>query len=90
MKNVAYLLALSAGMLTLSGCDWFGCGKKSDDMAAEKAMAANEATPSEATNVASAEGMEQSATEQKIEEAPVATAEADTTMPMNPVEEKAA
>ena len=84
MKNVAYMFALAASLLTVSG--FLGCGsdKKADDLGEHRPMAANEAT----AVVASAEVAEQTATEQKVEEAPVATAEAAATMPMN--EEKAA
>lgn len=90
MKNVASLFALAAGLLTVSGCGWFGGDKKVEDTSAEhKSVAVNDVAAEAVTTVASAEGVEQSATEeQKIEEAPVATAEAPATMPMN--EEKAA
>ncbi len=88
VKNVAYMFALAASLLTVSG--FMGCGndKRADDSAEHKSMAANEVTTEASTVVASAEVAEQTATEQKVEEASVATAEAATTMPMN--EEKAA
>ena len=82
------MFTLVAGLLTVSGCGFFGGDKKAEDTAAEsKSIAANEAEAT--TVVASAEGVEQSATEvQKVEEAVVETAQASATMPMN--EEKAA
>ena len=90
MKNVAYVLALAAGVLTLSGCcDWF-CKKpaQADQAAESKALAENE--------VAAPAPVEEATTAPTEEAAPVA--EENTTvaqaaaMPMNDVatEQKAA
>jgi hypothetical protein len=94
VKNVAYVLALAAGVLTLSGCcDWF-CKKpaKTEQAAESKALAENDvAAPAteEATPVAPTENVEAATTAPVEENATVAQAAA---MPMNDVatEQKAA
>lgn len=95
MKNVAYGFALSAVLLTVSGCNWFGwsCNKNTEQQTEEtKAVAENEAPAAveAATAVADATpAVEENATPE-VETEKVATAD---TMPMNEVateEEKAA
>lgn len=105
VKNVTYLFALAAGLLTVSGCCGWFCGDKKNDQAVaaeSKPLAENEAATEAAeavTPVASAEGaVEQVATEEtKVATETVAAAEAPASaMPMNevaaaaPAEEKAA
>ena len=99
VKNVTYLFALAAGLLTVSGCSGWFCGDKKNNQAVaaeSKPLAENEvateATAVEAsteatTPVASAEGaVEQVATEEKVATETVAAAEAPASaMPMNEV-----
>ena len=86
MKNVAYMFALAAGLLTMSGCDYnfFGGAKKEASAPTETKPLAENAAEEATTVVASAEvaidaAVEAAATEQATE----STVVAEATMPMN-------
>ncbi len=94
MKNVAYVIALAAGVVTLSGCcDWF-CKKpaQAEQAAESKALADNSdvAAPTEAPVE---ETTATEATQAPVEEVNTTVAQATpAAMPMNEVatEQKAA
>lgn len=88
MKNVAYMFAVAAGLLTMSGCDYnfFGSAKKKASAPAQTKPLAENAAEEASTVVASAEVaidpvVEAAATEQATE----STLVAEATMPMNEV-----
>jgi len=94
VKNVAYVFALAAGLLTMSGCyDRFCSSKKAESAPAQaKPLAENEVATeavtaeaaAEATVVASTEGAVEAA-EAVVEEKAESTVVASAAMPMNEV-----
>ena len=93
MKNVAYVIALAAGVMTLSGCcDWFCKKPAAAEKATEsKALAENDAAAPATEEVTPAAENVEAATTAPVEEATKTVAEA-AAMPMNDVatEQKAA
>ena len=87
MKNVAYMFALAAGLLTMSGCNYnfFGGAKKEASAPAPTKPLAENAAEEATTVVASAEVAIDAAVEAAATEQTESTVVAEAAMPMNEV-----